>query len=170
MRNVIKKSSFKLNPLSDRYRICPNCKKGHMITHGKRDFCSDKCNDDYNNRLKKDLRLLIQSEEHQVQPNDVIEKIVEPMAEIKPQNQKLRDNIAIIDSYEIEPNGYSIVEMQDLEDAGYDFDVYSGLFRLYNIPKKYIAFFTVLGRYRFYRLEDTTFIIFKKQEDGLHKN
>ena len=42
-----------LDTKSDRYRICPECKMPFMTKHRGRDFCSIKCNDDYNNKKKK---------------------------------------------------------------------------------------------------------------------
>lgn len=44
-----------LDPLSDRYRICPHpqCKKPHMITNRGRDYCCDKHADDHYNLLRR---------------------------------------------------------------------------------------------------------------------
>ena len=50
---IISKSIKKLNPESDRYRICPECKIPFMADHRSRDFHPGKCADDYNNRKKK---------------------------------------------------------------------------------------------------------------------
>ncbi len=47
------KAIRKLNPESDRYRICPECKIPFMTEHRGRDFHPGKCADDYNNRKKK---------------------------------------------------------------------------------------------------------------------
>ena len=47
------KSIYKLNTTSDRYRVCPECKKAFMTSHRGRDFDSKKCANDYNNRKKK---------------------------------------------------------------------------------------------------------------------
>lgn len=44
---------MKLNPESDRYRICPECKISFMTDHGSRHFHTKKCANDYNNRKKR---------------------------------------------------------------------------------------------------------------------
>ena len=44
---------FKLNPKSDRYRTCPECKTAFMTEHLGKDFCGRKCANDYNNRKKR---------------------------------------------------------------------------------------------------------------------
>ena len=47
------KPIMKLNPESDRYRICPECKVPFMTDHRSRDFHNRKCANDYNNRKKR---------------------------------------------------------------------------------------------------------------------
>lgn len=50
---------LELDPLSDRYPVCPNCRKLHMVRNKGRDFCRDKCaNQHYNarRRLGKQVR------------------------------------------------------------------------------------------------------------------
>ena len=44
---------YKLDPTSDRYRVCPECKKAFMANHRSRDFHTKKCANEYNNRIKK---------------------------------------------------------------------------------------------------------------------
>ena len=54
IKNVAElKSVYKLDPTSDRYRICPECKIAFMTKHRGSDFHTPKCADDYNNRIKK---------------------------------------------------------------------------------------------------------------------
>lgn len=52
----IKDSSFKLDPTSDRYRVCPNDGVEFMAKHGSKIYCSDKCADDFHNKKKKEAR------------------------------------------------------------------------------------------------------------------
>ena len=47
------KSVFKLDPLSERYRVCPECVTPFMTRHLGRDFCCKKHANDYNNRNKR---------------------------------------------------------------------------------------------------------------------
>lgn len=47
------KNVWKLDPKSDRYRICPECDKAFMTNHLSRDFCTKKCANDYNNKKKR---------------------------------------------------------------------------------------------------------------------
>ncbi len=42
-----------LDSNSDYYRVCPFCHMEFMADHRRRKFCSDKCGDKYNNRLKE---------------------------------------------------------------------------------------------------------------------
>ena len=52
-KTMASKSIYKLDPTSDRYRVCPECKKAFMTNHRSRDFDSKKCANEYNNRIKK---------------------------------------------------------------------------------------------------------------------
>jgi hypothetical protein len=51
----MKKEDFELNPDSDRYRECLNCKAPFMATHRSRKFCDNYhwCHDEFNNGLKR---------------------------------------------------------------------------------------------------------------------
>lgn len=41
------------NPEADRLRMCPQCRRMHVVEHLGQDFCGTKCVDDYNNQKKK---------------------------------------------------------------------------------------------------------------------
>ncbi|MEJ6491421.1 MAG: hypothetical protein QNL60_03055 [Flavobacteriales bacterium] len=84
---IISKSIKKLNPESDRYRICPECKIPFMADHRSRDFHPGKCADDYNNRKKK-LAKQAQEMSSSVSSNELIQignsqdLIIEPTSEV----------------------------------------------------------------------------------------
>lgn len=50
---MIVNKDLKLNPQSDRYRICPECTIPFMTPHLGRHFCSTKCANTLNNRIKR---------------------------------------------------------------------------------------------------------------------
>ncbi len=81
------KAIRKLNPESDRYRICPECKIPFMTEHRGRDFHSGKCADDYNNRKKKLAKQSL-GMSNSVTTNELIQignsedLIIEPQSEV----------------------------------------------------------------------------------------
>ena len=80
---------MKLNPESDRYRICPECKIHFMADHRSRDFHNDKCGDDYNNRKKKlkkqaaEIHNLQEAENAKQEQNALTEVIINQSIESK---------------------------------------------------------------------------------------
>ena len=81
------KAIRKLNPDSDRYRICPECKIPFMTEHRGRDFHPGKCADDYNNRKKKLAKQALEMS-NSVSTNELIQignsqdLIIEPTSEV----------------------------------------------------------------------------------------
>jgi hypothetical protein len=47
--------ALELDPLSDRYRICPlpRCRKPHMVHNIRRDYCCDEHSDEHYNMLRR---------------------------------------------------------------------------------------------------------------------
>ena len=71
---------YKLNPESDRYRICKNCGTELMASHRTRIYCDDKCSDEYHNaqkRYNRDMKKL----------NEEIEK--ETLESLKNSNEEI---------------------------------------------------------------------------------
>ncbi|MGZ4055310.1 MAG: hypothetical protein ACXVDZ_14295 [Bacteroidia bacterium] len=159
------KSVFKLNPKSDRYRICPECGEGHMVKHRGRDFCSDKCCDDYNNKAK---RLLKQSEPQQPITEEIPTNVL-PVAEVpKPEVilapveilNGVQKNIQILNTLVIDPKEGSACYLNYLMNLGIDFNEFVSE-KLHNIPSGYQANCLACGKYRIYLIDSNTVLITK---------
>lgn len=53
-KNEKVKSAYKMNPNSNRYRVCPNDGVRFMANHRSERFCKPKCADEYHNGKKKE--------------------------------------------------------------------------------------------------------------------
>ncbi|UPT69036.1 MAG: hypothetical protein M0D57_10625 [Sphingobacteriales bacterium JAD_PAG50586_3] len=153
-------STFKLDPQSDRYRICPYCKNPHMVVHRNADFCNRKCANDFHNRNKKiakELSALLGP----LEPSAVTE---ESTISIVPVLTPSQVNIQIFDSFEIEPGDELEVHFDELEIKGFDFDgkYASGRGNLFNMHKKYNGHYTQYGRYKTFRTDFSKLLIYKE--------
>ena len=170
------KSVFKLNPESDRYRICPNCKTGHMVSHRTQDFCSKGCCDEYNN-LKKKLQK--QSEEMLTRPDTIVQEVkptvletnpITPKVEIKPepiaapplQLTDFEKNIQLLNRLKIDLKDGTCYLIQDLLKNGFNFFALTKVEKLYNIPASKEAFCKIFGKYRMYLLNNEKVLIAKE--------
>lgn len=172
-------ASLELDPLSDRYRVCPYCRKPHMVRNKGRDFCSDRCADQHYNARR---RLMKQAEpknavaivqevavepETAAQPQIQTVEIVQPKAsQPTPQEKESGDsvyerNIQILDSLKVRiPEGTSY-QIDALTKGGFDFNAYSGRGALYNIDPKLNCHFILYGTYRIYRVDFSHVLITK---------
>jgi len=128
-----------------------------MVAHRGQDFCSPKCADDYHNRAKKLAR--------QAEIILADSSLVSDIEEIKPKavsQENLSKNIEILNGLPVDPKKGLYYEMQYLHDLGYDFNSYSGIYMLHNIPEKYKCQFVQVGQYRIYRVDYTVILIAKK--------
>ena len=57
-----KKSPYKMDPTSDRYRECPNDGVEFMAAHRTEKFCCPQCADEFHNEKKRLAKKLLQDE------------------------------------------------------------------------------------------------------------
>jgi hypothetical protein len=123
----MKKSVYKLDPTSDRYRVCPNpeCEKKHMVTHRGKDYCSNECADtDYNRKRRLTNHVVsmlsnggtigsIQKEQQAVTVNKELSD--------EEWKVKMKANMDILNQLEIDPEEGTIFGIQDILDKGVAF-------------------------------------------------
>jgi hypothetical protein len=114
-------SLLSLDPKSTFYRICPGCGKAHMVKNRGRDYCSDKCYQDYYNQFKRKIRSLKLDE-------DVENKIPENQKyqpPIRNENPKLlNQNIQILEKI-LSGESEKDVDLFELEAKGFNFFAFS---------------------------------------------
>lgn len=175
-----KKSVFKLDRKSDRFRICPQCKVEHMITHRGRDFCSDKCGDDYNNenkRLQKQSAAVVPQLEIMI-PDALLPRFQDIITNVKlnddeipktestsPSRQwqiQLDSNINILDTLTIHATEGSHFQIEDLVQRDFNFFVYSDQAKLHNLPDGHQCQYLAFGKFKIYLLDHGKVLIVKK--------
>lgn len=173
--------TIELDPLSDRYRVCPNCGSPHMVKNRGRDFCSDRCADQHYNAHRRLMK--------QAEPKHVVETTPEvapppaeaPVAIASPETlsastpetmlstqveQESADtvyeqNIKLLEGLSIRiPNGTTYL-VDDLARSGFDFSAYSGKGVLHNIDTALNCHFLLYGKYRIYRVDYSHVLITK---------
>lgn len=102
---------IKLDPDSPNYRVCPACKKPHMVYNKGRDYCSNKCYQDFYNAthrvVKKQQTHLMQQEYNKDATKELLEA-----------------NKKILDSLMLKPEG-NHYQIQELQKFGFNFCAYS---------------------------------------------
>ncbi len=126
----MKKSSFILNPNSERYRICkePTCLMPFMTDHLRREFCCDKCKTEYNNRKIRQTAIAIRREK----TNELVR-----------QTQWMKSNkesINLLDALKITHDGLVFPAMH-LQEAGLDLNAYNERIRTNDpLPSYHLVF------------------------------
>jgi hypothetical protein len=149
------KSDYKLDPESERYRICLNCGIEFMTDHLSRIFCNDKCTDDFHNRKKRDAHL------HGMEADESsLVSVVDP-----PKNPSagLINNMKILDALPIDKEEGSVFHVEQLDQLGLNLNYFSGRGKLYNINPELGCHFLQVGYYRLYRLSFSEFLIIKQE-------
>jgi hypothetical protein len=159
-----------LDPLSDRYRVCPNCKTPHMVRNRGRDFCSDRCADQHYNARRRLLK--------QAEPKTILEQNplpIPPMEEnmsvtvqskiesTQPEVTDYQKNLQILNSVTIKPEVGTVYHIDDLIRAGFNFDAFSGRGILHNIDPKLNCHFVQYGTYRLYRVDYSHVLIHRNE-------
>jgi hypothetical protein len=184
-KNQLPDAEVVLDPLSDRYRVCPNCETPHMVRNKGRDFCSDRCADQHYNARRRLMKQAAPKSESAIAPQS--ELVLEPLAEsetastpkvqvaeiaepVPPQpaqpekeNGELayEKNIQILNSLKIRIPGGTTFLIDDLAKSGFDFNAYSGRGVLHNIDPKLNCHFILYGTYRVYRVDFSHVLITK---------
>jgi hypothetical protein len=155
------KEILKLDPTSDRYRICPYCKKAHMVNHLGRDYCCDAHADKHYNekrRLKKQAEKIIA--ESQIDAKDEISDVT-PTNNLFLRNEVLEKNIALLGSLNINPVSGNIFKIPYLEAHGCDFNYYSLLLKNENVPDGYTSNSILIKNFKITRIEQDKVKIIK---------
>ena len=129
------------------YKKCRFCSYEFMYTNASTKYCCDKCKDDYDNAEK-----LIKRQRAQNQAAQSIEQSLDQRTE---QRQK---NLRILKSYFKIPLEEIIVSLDELNEAGYDFEVYDSLHDM-NHPE---------GTQKRYNAKIATFIMTYYSEQEIH--
>lgn len=178
--NQAKKSALKLDSRPDRFRICPQCNKKHMVFHRGRDFCSDKCCDDYNNQRKRLLKqsevlvpqievlipdallpLLKNNRTDDTFGNDDVPE-TEPISSSNEWQIQLDRNINILDTLTIHSTEGSHFQIEDLVQRDFNFFVYSNQGKLHNMPDGQKCQYLTFGKFKIYLLDQDKVLIVKK--------
>ncbi|MFZ7116394.1 MAG: hypothetical protein ACO1G9_13520 [Bacteroidota bacterium] len=104
-------NNLKLDANSPYYRICPACSRPHMVKNKGRDYCSNKCYQDFYNathRVVKKQHIQLMQEEYN---KDATE-------------DHLESNKKILDSLMLEPEG-TLYQIQEFQEAGFHFLAYT---------------------------------------------
>ena len=160
-------SIYKLNPDSDRYRICKYCDTEFMTSHRSRIFCDDKCSDEYHNahkRYERDMKKLndvIEKQQKLEVSEELIEETIETIVEetINETDEAiLKSNISILESLNVAVNGTEY-EVEVLDSYGFQFNHYNGRGQLFNIDPTLNCHFTQVGTFRLCRVKYSKILI-----------
>lgn len=168
--DLVTRVEGELDPLSDRYRVCPNCGTPHMVRNKGRDFCSDRCADQHYNarrRLMKQAepKANIESAPPPTQAPESIERVavaIAPTVEpTQPQVTDYEQNLKILEAITVHPEAGTVYHIDDLTKAGFNYDACSGRGTLHNIDPKLNCHFVQYGKYRIYRVDFSHVLIHK---------
>jgi hypothetical protein len=156
--NKYRLSPYKLNPNSDRYRVCPFDKVEFMADHRSRIFCSDKCADDYHNQKKREGHTF--NKKTVSFPTSIKQfPITEPQKK-EPIN-KVRNNESILDKLKIDPVEGSIFHIDWLRSNGFDFNAFDGRKKIID-EESYLEYYLIeIGKYQLTRVEYAEILITK---------
>lgn len=153
-----KKSPYKMDPKSDRYRQCPNDGVEFMAEHRSEKFCCDKCADEFHNQKKRNAENKLIEEAKAIIASP---KALEPQAEYDLPLDKVKQNVKIIDDLTLDPTKGSVFNIDWLYSIGIDFNAYNGRGILYNIDSSHNCHFIQIGNYRLFRVEFSEVLIKK---------
>lgn len=156
-----RKSVFKLDATSDRYRVCPYDGVEFMADNRKRIYCDDYCADEFHNRSKrqkaedKDNEQTLTLEKVEVQPDKhQIQSLSEPVDNVTP-------NIGLLNSWGITSDSGHKFHVEWMQEQGYDFLAYSATDTLHNIDPTLKSKYIQVGEFLLYRV-DYSHILIKK--------
>ena len=147
------------------YKKCRFCSYEFMYTNASTKYCCDKCKDDYDNAEKR-----IKRQRAQNQAAESIEQSLDQRTEQRQKNSPLKvpkmwilgmnrqKNLRILKSYFKIPLEEIIVSLDELNEAGYDFEVYDSLHDM-NHPE---------GTQKRYNAKIGTFIMTYYSEQEIH--
>ncbi len=166
-----------LNPLSDRYRVCPNCKRPHMVRNKGRDYCSDKCADRHYNYLREYKKLGERTHQNKVSNlevnsetdtmQDIVHKEEINSEHLLNQQKVLEKNLEVLNTLQIDPVKGSKFTLSQLINLGFDFSSYTAKAKLHNINDKYGSHYLVFGDFKIYLLDHNVALIYYNNPKNL---
>ena len=153
-----KKSSYKMDPNSDRFRQCPNDGVEFMAAHRTEKFCCPQCADEFHNEKKRDAENKLLEEAKAIIATPAV---TQTQSQSEVPLDKARQNIKIIDTLTIDPAKGSVFNIDWLYSKGIDFSAYNGRGVLYNINSSHNCHFIQIGNYRLFRVEFSEVLIKK---------
>jgi hypothetical protein len=164
-KNQLVGAEVELDPLSNRYRVCPNCQTPHMVRNKGRDFCSDRCADQHYNARRRLLKQALQTV--QIKPTEVATTESDTTSAAATDYRACAENhdknLQILNSLSIDTKNGTVIHSDDLLSRGFDFELSSGRGVLYNIDPSLNCHFMQYGVYRIYRVDFSQLLIYKFQ-------
>lgn len=152
-----KKSVYKLDKTSDRYRICPNDGVEFMANDRREKFCNPRCADEYHNLKKKELtKTNIASQIDVTSQIDTTET-----QEVELPINLLTQNINLLESLSIDNLKGTRFSIDWLFSLGLDFSYFNGKGKLHNIDTNQNCHFLQMGNFRLFRTEFSQILIIK---------
>lgn len=148
-----------IDPESPYYRICPHCKKPHMVHNKGRDYCSAKCYQDFYNLTRKFKKPsspyppIINETEKQLRNYQEDPKKEIPL-DAHETNQKILSSLAI------DKDGTPF-KINELASAGFQFFAYNFRYPL-NIDQN--IYCLEYGQYEAFLIEPDALLIHPKQK------
>ncbi len=141
---------YSVDPLSDRYRICPNCKIAHMVHNRGRDFCTDKCADDYYNTHRRLTRQATN---------------VPPLANTSliTRDQMLAKNLNVLNHLSIDETFGTKYLITDIVNSGFDFSFHTSRNVLHNTDFDNQCFYISIFEYKILLLTTAEILIAKNK-------
>jgi hypothetical protein len=164
----MKKTIYKLNPNSDRYRICPNpeCNRAHMVMHRSRDYCSDKCADDHYNMKRRHTNHAVAMMTKGGTISSIVQEqvlagrdIYEGLLTDEEWSSGMKINLEILTGLIIDERNGTCFWIQELVNQGFHFHCFSTSGKLHNMPKNKPGQFVVYQNYRIYRTQADEILI-----------
>lgn len=119
---------MRLDENSQYYRICPHCRMPHMVHNKSRDYCSDKCYDDFYNQIRKHKKIASQYG----QPHTEMQQQLNHCKEYPKENLMFNgyeNNLKILASLSIDEGG-TRYKVQELHNRGFEFNAYSHRYQI----------------------------------------
>lgn len=144
-KNSKETNLLKLDANSPYYRICPACSKPHMVKNKGRDYCSNKCYQDFYNSTQRIIKKQEPSKSQEEFNKDVTKEM-------------LASNKNILDSLPIESEG-THYKIQELLATGFIFCAYT--YR-YPFNQQLNILCTEYGEYETFLVKPDVILIHKK--------
>jgi endogenous inhibitor of DNA gyrase (YacG/DUF329 family) len=156
-----------LDPTSTYYRICPECSKQHMVTHRGRDFCSDRCADNwYNRRRKLEKQVAVTKVEKGGFINELhpVQNAHSGHNDESAQDSEMQRqaNLDYLNSLVLDPFTGSEFDLDELINNNFDFSLFNYRFLLHNTNSK-SCYCLTYGRFRIFLIARNKILITTKK-------